>query len=474
MSTRTRFAPSPTGKLHLGGLRTALYAYAYAKRQNGTFILRIEDTDQNRYTEGAVENLIDTLNNMGIEYQEGPKIGGKNAPYFQSERLDIYKQYVDELLEKGIAYYCFCSKERLDNLRDTQRANKQMPKYDRHCLSLSKEEIQQKLANGESHVIRLKMPENKTHVFYDVIRGKVEINSEQIDDQVLIKSDGYPTYHLAAVIDDHLMEISHVIRGEEWLSSTPKHIFLHESLGWKPPKWVHLPLILSTEKGKLSKRHGDYSVGAFLKKGYLKEAILNFIALLGWHPQDDKEIFEISKLYKEFSFKKVSKSGAVFDVDKLNWMNGLYIREAKLNKIIELAKPYFTEAEIDISDDQKFRKVIEVVRDRITVLSELIDESITFYNPLQFTDEQKEILSTDDSKKLFNHFIQEFTKLEDFTADNVNKLVQDGYKLLGIKGKDFYHAFRLAIFGNGSGADLIKIIDILGKDLTIQRLKNLV
>ena len=470
MATRTRFAPSPTGKLHLGGLRTALYAYAFAKRQNGTFILRIEDTNQNRYTEGATENLIETLNNMGIEYQEGPVVGGPNEPYFQSKRLDIYNKYVEELIEKGLAYHCFCSKERLDKIRDEQRAKKQMPKYDRHCLNLSKQEVEDKVAAGESYVIRLKMPNDKMHIFYDVIRGKVEINSDQIDDQVLVKSDGFPTYHLAAVIDDHLMEISHVIRGEEWLSSTPKHIFLHESLGWKPPKWVHLPLILSTEKGKLSKRHGDFSVGAFIEKGYMKEAILNFISLLGWHPKDDKEIFEISKLYKEFSFKKVSKSGAVFDIEKLNWMNGMYLRDSKLSKIANLAKPYFLEANIDISDNKKYLKVIDIARNRINILSEIVEESKMFYSAIEFDENQKQAIKS--VEKLFSYFIEVFEKLENFNSSEINKSIQEGYKNLGIKGKDFYHNFRLAVFGKSDGPDLIEIIDALGKEMTIVRLQN--
>ena len=284
---RVRFAPSPTGYLHVGGLRTALYNYLFAKHNNGTFILRIEDTDRTRLVEGAVENLIDTLKWAGLEYDEGPFVGGNYGPYIQSERLDIYKKYVDELIKSGKAYYCFCSSERLEKIREEQQQQKLQPKYDKHCLKLSEEEIKQKIANGESYVVRLNVQPDEIIKIEDVIRGTVEFNSNIVDDQVLLKSDGFPTYHLANVVDDHLMKITHVIRGEEWLSSTPKHALLYDYFGWERPIFAHLPLLLNLDRKKLSKRQSDVAVEDFRDKGFLKEALVNFVALLGWTAGDE-------------------------------------------------------------------------------------------------------------------------------------------------------------------------------------------
>ena len=288
---RVRFAPSPTGFLHVGGLRTALFNYLFARNSGGKFILRIEDTDRARYVEGAVDNLITTLRWAGLDYDEGPVVGGDFGPYVQSERLAIYKKHVDVLLEKRVAYRCFCTPERLDAMRKEQEKKKLQPKYDRTCLSLSENEIEANLSAGKPYVVRLKVPDNVTIKFSDIIRGDVEFASERVDDQVLLKSDGYPTYHLANVVDDHLMNISHVIRGEEWLSSTPKHVLLYEAFGWELPKFAHLPLLLNPDRSKLSKRQGDVAVEDYRDKGYLKEALVNFVALLGWNPGDDMSIF---------------------------------------------------------------------------------------------------------------------------------------------------------------------------------------
>jgi glutamyl-tRNA synthetase len=321
--TRTRFAPSPTGYLHVGGLRTALYNYLFARKNGGTFILRIEDTDRTRFVEGAVENLLKTLKWVGLEYDEGPEKEGKYGPYIQSERTEIYREHLKTLVEKGAAYPCFCTSERLDEMRKRQTELKLAPMYDRACLKLSAEEVASKLKAGEPHVIRQKIPQGQKLKFKDLIRGVVQFDTSNVDDQVLLKSDNFPTYHLANVIDDHLMEITHVIRGEEWLPSTPKHILLYEAFGWQKPEFAHIPLLLNHDKSKLSKRQGDVSVEDYINKGYTREAIINFIALLGWHPGKgvEEEIFSLEDLVKEFSLEKVHKGGAVFEVEKLNWFN---------------------------------------------------------------------------------------------------------------------------------------------------------
>jgi len=295
--TRVRFAPSPTGYLHIGGLRTALYDYLFARNTHGKCILRIEDTDQSREVQGAAASLVSTLHSLGIDFDESPQAGGNYGPYIQSQRLKLYRKHAAELLQTGHAYHCFCSTETLSQMREEQQAKGEFVKYDRRCLTLSQDEIEAKLKAGETYVIRLKMPDEHRFAFDDEVRGHVEIESSQSDDQVLIKSDGFPTYHLAATVDDHYMQISHVIRGEEWLSSTPKHLWLYECLGWQPPKWVHLPLILNTDRSKLSKRMNDVSVESYLDKGYLKEALLNFVALLGWHSADDRELYSLEDLW---------------------------------------------------------------------------------------------------------------------------------------------------------------------------------
>ena len=325
---KVRFAPSPTGYLHIGGLRTALYNYLFAKNNHGKMLLRIEDTDQSRLVEGAIEGLIHSMNWAEIYHDEGPfieegqiKQKGDNGPYIQSQRLEIYNQYIKQLLDNGWAYHCFCSKERLDELREEQSRKGQTPKYDGHCRDLTKEKVQEKIEAGMEYVIRLKLPENRLVAFDDIVRGHIVVNTEDLDDQVLIKSDGYPTYHFAVIVDDHLMGITHVIRGEEWLPSTPKHVLLYEAFGWEAPKFVHLPNILNRDRKKLSKRHGDVAVEDFIRKGYLPEALINFIALLGWSPGIDQEIFSMDELIELFDLKRVNKSGAIFDINKLNWMN---------------------------------------------------------------------------------------------------------------------------------------------------------
>ncbi len=337
---RSRFAPSPTGYVHIGSLRTALYNYLFAKGNGGAFILRIEDTDQKRFVEGATENLIKIMKWAGLTFDEGPGMGGNFGPYIQSERTEIYRKHAQILLEKGDAYPCFCTAERLETMRQRQQDMKQAPMYDRACLKLSKEEVEAKIAEGVPFVLRQKIPRGRKLKFKDLVRDHVSFDTDTIDDQVLMKSDNFPTYHLASVVDDHLMEITNVIRGEEWLPSTPKHILLYEAFGWTPPEFAHIPLLLNKDKSKLSKRQGDVSVEDYIKKGIIPEALINFVALLGWHPGkgEETEIFPLSELIKKFSLEKVHKAGAIFDIEKLSWFNFQWQRKIHTENLEKAAK----------------------------------------------------------------------------------------------------------------------------------------
>lgn len=459
---RVRFAPSPTGYLHIGGLRTALYNYLFARHTGGTFILRIEDTDRTRIVPDAMENLIHTLQKLDITFDEGPIIGGNYGPYIQSERLDLYKKEAQKLLDAGFAYRCFCTPETLAQMRAEQQAKGEFVKYDRRCLNLTPAEIEAKLAKGEPYVLRLKMPETRTFRFNDIIRGKVEMDSAQSDDQVLIKSDGYPTYHLASVVDDHYMDISYVIRGEEWLSSMPKHLWLYECFGWTPPQWVHLPLILNPDRTKLSKRMNDVAVEDYLERGYLKEAIINFVALLGWHSADNREIFSLEELCQEFTLERVNKSGAIFDLNKLNWMNGWYLRNLPLDTIVERSKPYFEKEHLAIPDSDKLTKIVATARERCTLLSDLVQYSKMFLCPQPLSTESLDFLKKEDSRKVLSWFQSHLPSGGDIDAEQLNQLVQQGIKDLGFKGKAFYKPLYLALLHQDHGPELPAIFSILG------------
>ena len=472
---RVRFAPSPTGYLHVGGLRTALYNYLFAKNKGGEIVLRIEDTDRSRYVEGAVENLIDTLNWSGIKFDEGPHIGGNYGPYFQSERLDIYHKYVDVLIEKGKAYRCFCSPERLQNLREEQQRLK-LPqvKYDKHCLNLSEEEVKQKLSAGESYVVRLNVEPGQIVKIEDIIRGNVEFNTDNIDDQILIKSDGFPTYHLANVVDDHLMKITHVIRGEEWLSSTPKHILLYEFLGWEKPVFAHLPLLLNPDKSKLSKRQGDVAVEDYRKKGYLKEALINFVALLGWNAGDDQEFYQMDELIEKFSLERVNKAGAVFNIEKLNWLNGEHIRHKSVDELLPMLKEELKNSkyvENQYSDDY-LKSVIEAMHERITFVRDIIEKSFYFFERPQNYDEK--IVKKrwkEDTPGLLEKLMEEFGKLENPSKEDFEKAMRGLAESIGIGVGKLIHPVRLALSGVGQGPGIFDLIHILGKEETIERIK---
>lgn len=469
---RVRFAPSPTGYLHLGSLRTALFNYLFAMHHNGKFILRIEDTDQSRKVEGAVENLINILNEMGLNYDEGPGVGGEFGPYFQSERLDIYKKYCDELLVNGHAYYAFETAEELDEMRKVQQMQGKQTMYDRRARVLTENEVKEKLASGIPYVIRLKVPLDSEIRFTDIIRGNVKIDTNLVDDQVLLKSDGFPTYHLANVIDDHLMQITHIIRGEEWLTSVPKHIILYNAFGWEVPQMAHVPLILNPDKTKLSKRQGDVATEDYLKKGYLKEALLNFMALLGWNPGDgeEKEIFTKAELIEKFSIERVNSAGAVFNVEKLNWMNGEYIKNYDIDELTGLLIPYLNAGGIDTSDIIKTKRVIFAIRNYINKLDEAAEQAKVYYGDVNLNDEQTAIVSADTSKQVFKALAAKIEAMLEITTDNFKPVLSEVQKETGVKGKNLFMPVRLALTGEEHGPELGMIAYVLGKEEVLKRL----
>ena len=470
MAAKVRFAPSPTGHLHVGGLRTALFNYLYAKKVDGKIVLRIEDTDQSRKVENAVENLISTFDALQINFDEGPTQGGDCGPYFQSERISIYNEHIKLLIDSGDAYPCFCPVEKLEETRKKQSEAKQSIKYDRYCLKLNLKEAQKRMET-EPHVIRLKVPSVEEVIFYDVVRERVAIRCEELDDQVLIKSDGFPTYHFAIVVDDHLMEITHELRGEEWLPSAPKHVLLYQFFNWKQPKFIHLPLLLNPDKSKLSKRQGDVAVEDYLNKGYLPETLINFVALLGWHPKNEQELFSLSELEKEFSVKRINKSGAVFDIEKLKWMNSQYLKNLPIETIMNYAAPVFKSEGLETTDVRKFNAVVENARKRADTIHEMIEHSIPFYSELQYSDEDKNLLQNESSQKVLTYFSEKLSGLSKWTETDIKSLVNETGETNGVKGKDLYAPLRLALFGSPHGPDIPLLINILGVDTAVNRIK---
>lgn len=473
---RVRFAPSPTGFVHIGSLRTALFNFLFARHHNGKNILRIEDTDQTRKVEGAVDNLIKNLGLLGIEFDEGPVQGGDLGPYYQSQRLDIYKKYCEELVSKGAAYYAFDTPEELDEMRKLQQLEGRQTMYDRRARDLSSDEVKNNLKSGKPFVIRLKVPLNEEIRFDDLIKGTIKIETNNIDDQILMKSDGFPTYHLANVVDDHLMNITHIIRGEEWVTSVPKHILIYRALGWEVPKMAHVPLILNRDKSKLSKRQGDVAVEDYLKKGYLKEALINFIALLGWNPGEgeEEEFFNMDELIKRFTLEKVQSSGAVFNIDKLNWMNNSYIKNYDIDKLTELAVPYFENSGMDISDIPRLKKILSAIRVYLNKLDEIPEQIKIFTRDEIILDNEnlREILETDSSRKVFKALAEKFGTLDEINAENYKVTLAEVQSETGIKGKQLFKPLRIALTGSENGPELPAIAEILGKDKVIKFLKN--
>jgi len=470
---RVRFAPSPTGYLHIGGLRTALYNYLYAKHNDGEIILRIEDTDRKRFVEGAVENLLTTLKWSGLDFDESPGKNGNYGPYLQSRRLDIYNKHIEQLLKEKHAYYCFCSPERLKGLREEQQKKGFQPMYDKHCLRLSEEEINKKLVQKLPQVIRLNVDPDKIVSIKDTIRGEVEISSNIVDDQVLIKSDGFPTYHLANVVDDHLMKITHVIRGEEWLSSTPKHVLLYEYFNWEKPVFAHLPLLLNPDRSKLSKRQGDVAVEDYHAKGYLKEALINFVALLGWNAGDNKEIYYMDELIEAFTLERVNKAGAIFNLEKLNWLNEVHIRNKPNTEILHMLKKELADSKYkDRSFENEYLiKIIESMKERVSFIKEFIEKCPYFYEaPEQFDENVIKKRWKKDTPVQLTRLKEEFNNLENPSKEVFEKILKKTAEDLEIGNSKLIHPLRLAVSGVGSGPGVFDIVDTIGKDETIRRI----
>jgi glutamyl-tRNA synthetase len=466
---RTRFAPSPTGYLHIGGLRTALYGYLYAKKQGGDFILRIEDTDTARYVDGSVQIIYDTMRDSGIMYDEGPDVGGNYGPYVQSERRNIYTEYAKKLVELGGAYYCFCTPERIATLKDDDGNMR----YDKHCLKLSKEEIEQRIANGEPYVIRQNVPESGTGSYHDLVYGDISVDYKDIEDGILIKSDGMPTYNFANVIDDHLMGITHVIRGIEYLSSTPKYNLMYDAYGWERPVYIHLPPIMKDAQHKLSKRNGDASYEDFVKKGYVKEAIVNYIALLGWSPKNDNEIFPLSQLAEIFNIAGLNKVSAVFDYAKLRWMNTEYIRKTSLEDFTAMAFK-FSQLE-GTALEASWSKIAAILHQRMELLSE-IPEKIAFL--VKLPEFELDLFNNKKSKcdpasalEILKEVVPQFEALVDWTPENIGNVISSYAEKYEVKlGKPMW-AVRIAVSGCAvTPGGPSEIMDILGKEESLKRL----
>lgn len=463
---RTRIAPSPTGEdIHIGNLYTALINYAFAKKHNGDFIIRIEDTDRERYVKGAEQKILSSLEAFGIANDEGPNKGGPYEPYRQSERLPLYKKHADDLIASGNAYYCICTRERLDEVRKKQLEEKKLPRYDRHCLEVQ-DEVKQKIEEGAKHVVRLKVPEKEEVIVSDLIRGDISFQSDLLDDQVLLKSDGYPTYHLGVVVDDHLMNVSHVIRAEEWIPSTPKHVLLYHAFGWDLPVFAHLPILRNPDKSKLSKRKNPVWASWYLQEGYLPEAVLNFLALMGWSHPKEKEIFDLKEFIQEFDLRDVNAVGPVFDSVKLSWMNQQYIQKLTNEKLRELLVTFYKDNEIAsniLKNNPFIEEILNLVKTRMETLKDFLPQ-------VKFLVEPPEHMS-EESK---NAALQVYPLLEgvtDWSASNIFAVLKSfmsenrSYKM---------PVFYVLFTGNKHGLPLPEMLEILGKEETLKRLQNTV
>ena len=486
---RTRFAPSPTGYLHVGGLRTALYNYLFAKKLHGDFIIRIEDTDQSRKVEDAQKNLIKTLEWAGIVADESPEHGGNYGPYVQSERLDIYDKYCKQLLSDQHAYYCFATHEELEENRQLQIKQGIQAKYNRKWLpeemggSMPASVIKKKLDEGGPYVIRMKVPDYVSVWFEDIIRGPIEFDSATIDDQVLMKSDGFPTYHFASVIDDHFMEFTHIIRGEEWLSSMPKHLLLYEFFGWEPPKVAHLPLLLNPDRSKLSKRQGDVAVEDYIRKGYSADAIVNFVAMLGWNEGEgsEQEVYSMEQLIEKFSLERVGKAGAIFNIDKLNWLEKQYIKKRPTEKLVEVIKPIL-KAELEqkkslmplemITSEAYLEKVIELMRERVGFEHEFVTFSAYFYfEPETYDEDAIKKRWAVDTNDLLREFVIHLESLHEFSAENIETQLKEFVAPKGLKAAALIHPLRIVTSGVSFGPSLYHMLEVLGKETVLRRIQ---
>ena len=474
---RTRFAPSPTGRMHVGNLRTALYAYLIAKHEGGDFMLRIEDTDQERYVEGALDIIYRTLEKTGLVHDEGPDKDGGVGPYVQSERQasGIYMKYAKQLIEQGDAYYCFCDKERLESLKTSvSEDGTQIVNYDKHCLHLSKEEIEANLAAGKPYVVRINMPTEGTTTFHDEIYGDITVPNAELDDMILIKSDGYPTYNFANVIDDHLMNITHVVRGNEYLSSAPKYNRLYEAFGWEVPVYVHCPLITDENHKKLSKRCGHSSYEDLLDQGFVSEAIVNYVALLGWCPQDNREIFSLPELVEAFDYHHMSKAPAVFDINKLKWMNGEYLKAMDFDKFYELAEPYIKKV---ITKDYDLKKIASLIKSRIEILPDIKDqidffEAVPEYDTAMYC-HKKMKTNEETSLEVLKEILPRLEAWDDYSNDALFGLLKGFAEEKGYKNGYVMWPVRTAVSGKqNTPGGATEIMEVLGKAESVERIKN--
>ena len=476
VKVRTRFAPSPTGYMHIGNLRTALYAYLVAKKDNGDFILRIEDTDQNRLVEGATDIIYNTLKDCSLKHDEGPDVGGNYGPYVQSERMKagIYKEYAMKLVESGHAHFCFCKDEDIESAKKIEGSNGDSFLFKDPCKLLSKEEIQKRIDNGEEYVIRQTIVPEGTTTFEDEVYGSITVNNDELDEMILLKSDGYPTYNFANVVDDHLMEISHVVRGNEYLSSTPKYNLLYEAFGWDKPKYIHCPPVMKNEHEKLSKRNGDASFQDLVEKGYLPEAILNYIALLGWAPSEDREIYTLDELVQAFDVKRINTSGAIFDIEKLKWMNGVYLRNMDFDKYYELLKP---EISANVNPKYNYKDIATVLKDRVQILTDVAD-MVDFFNEVKDYDldiynNKKAKTNPEVAKMALEKSLYALSKIEDWNNDTVfealSKVAQDNE----LKNITVMYPVQVSLSGKSVAAGgATMIAQILGKEESLNRIKK--
>ena len=477
-SVRVRYAPSPTGYPHVGNIRTALFNWLFARHHGGSFIVRIEDTDVTRKVKGALEAILDGLRWLGLDWDEGPEVGGKYGPYFQSQRLEKYCEAAKRLISQGNAYYCYCSPKRLEEMRAEQIRRKQPPGYDRHCRNLSPGERRNKEAEGITPVVRFNAPLSGQTKFNDLIRGEVVFENSTIDDFVLLKSDGYPTYHLANVVDDHLMEITHVLRAEEWLSSTPRHLLLYQALGFEPPQFAHLPMILGTDRSKLSKRHGAVSITEYREQGYLPEAMVNFLALLGWSLDDKTEIFSRQQLIEGFSLERVSRTAAIFNKEKLDWMNGVYIRSLTLEDFTQRALPFLDR---DLPPEVKrplsvgyVRQIMPLVQERARTLAEVAELTRFFFVDELDYDASLLIgkdMTRESTAQALEISQQRLKQLEIFDAESLEKLLRPLAEELGLKTGQLFGTLRVAVTGRTAAPPLFQTMTVLGKERCLRRIE---
>lgn len=476
---RVRLAPSPTGYLHVGGARTALFNWLFARSKGGKFILRIEDTDRRRYQEGALIEIFESLRWLGLDWDEGPEAGGEYGPYFQSERTELYRKHAQQLLEDGHAYRCFCTPERLQKLREEQEKAKlpNITGYDRRCRSLSPEDRERFLAAEHPFVIRLKVPPDRAVAFHDLIRGDIEYESDVLDDLVLLKSDGYPTYHLANVVDDHLMHMTHVMRGDEWISSTPRHILLYEAFGWQPPTFAHMPVILSPDGGKLSKRKGAASVMEYKKAGYLPEAVFNFLALLGWSPGDDREKMSRDEIVGAFTLDRISPKAAVFDVQKLEWMNGLYLRECSVDSILpEVVHLWKDQGMIEKErpeHDPYLWTVVKLLKDRSRTIKELAESATYFFcDPESYEEKAVKKHFKGEAVNLLSLLVKKLEQTEAFDHETLEQLYRNEAEAVELSVGKLIHPTRLAVTGVSHGPGLFELLEALGRESVLRRIRK--